>query len=268
MEKYASKKKIKHLKIKSNVGAPKARNIGIKKCSGEWIQFLDADDLLLPNKITNQINIAINYFPSFIVASSFYQSLQGKNTIIEPNKDCFLGLLESNFGNTCSNLFNVNALKKINGWDENLKSSQEYDLMFRLVKKNCKYIIDNEKLTIVRQREFGQISTSNSKLKWNQYLSLRLQIIEYLKTNNSKYYLKNEQKIKQVLFDILRILAKYDLDNAFKVYSKELTKFKPKKSSNTTRRYIFLFSILGFELTEKILNIIKSKYDISYHTKF
>ena len=37
-----------------NSGAPSARNNGIKNASGEFIQFLDSDDFLYPNKIKNQ----------------------------------------------------------------------------------------------------------------------------------------------------------------------------------------------------------------------
>ena len=36
-------------------GANNARNLGIEKSSGLWIQFLDADDILYPSKITLQM---------------------------------------------------------------------------------------------------------------------------------------------------------------------------------------------------------------------
>ncbi|HEY4324125.1 MAG TPA: glycosyltransferase family 2 protein [Mucilaginibacter sp.] len=39
----------------SNKGASAARNTGLKEAKGDYIQFLDADDLLSPNKIEEQI---------------------------------------------------------------------------------------------------------------------------------------------------------------------------------------------------------------------
>ncbi len=45
---------------KTNGGLSSARNFGIEKSKGEYIQFLDADDILAPGKIDAQICMAIN----------------------------------------------------------------------------------------------------------------------------------------------------------------------------------------------------------------
>jgi glycosyltransferase involved in cell wall biosynthesis len=37
-----------------NMGLPASRNVGISACEGDYIQFLDADDLLFPQKIDFQ----------------------------------------------------------------------------------------------------------------------------------------------------------------------------------------------------------------------
>src|SRR5688500_16397229 len=45
----------------SRKGAPFARNKGLELAMGEWIQFLDADDLLENDKIQHQLEIAANH---------------------------------------------------------------------------------------------------------------------------------------------------------------------------------------------------------------
>lgn len=43
--------------IQQNKGASAARNYGLKEAKGDYIQFLDADDILSPDKIEGQMNI-------------------------------------------------------------------------------------------------------------------------------------------------------------------------------------------------------------------
>jgi glycosyltransferase involved in cell wall biosynthesis len=45
------------LRHPANVGLPSTRNTAIKRSTGEWIAFLDADDVWLPDKIASQIEL-------------------------------------------------------------------------------------------------------------------------------------------------------------------------------------------------------------------
>src|SRR4051812_22218363 len=42
-----------------NLGAPLSRNNGLEAASGDFIQFLDADDLLMPEKIAHQVEMIL-----------------------------------------------------------------------------------------------------------------------------------------------------------------------------------------------------------------
>lgn len=48
--------RIKYLKNEKNSGAALTRNRALKEAKGEWIAFLDSDDLWVPKKLEHQIN--------------------------------------------------------------------------------------------------------------------------------------------------------------------------------------------------------------------
>ena len=49
-------KRIRYFKNKKNSGAALTRNKAMRKAQGEWIAFLDSDDLWMPEKLERQID--------------------------------------------------------------------------------------------------------------------------------------------------------------------------------------------------------------------
>ena len=71
---------------KQNGGLSSARNLGIEKAIGNYIQFLDSDDVLLPSKIEDSI-AKINLFKEEkfkLVISNFRMFVDDKNVTQEP----------------------------------------------------------------------------------------------------------------------------------------------------------------------------------------
>lgn len=170
-------------------GAPAARNCGLSKAKGEWIQFLDADDELLPDKLQTQYAIA-QYSNADVVAGDclLKYDTNGKitNIIRAVENNTWKGLINSKLGITSSNLWRKAALNNVGGWDETLTSSQEYDLLFRLLKNNAQIIPDNTINTIV-YFSTDSVSKSKSKDKMRHILDnrigLRLNIKKYLESS-------------------------------------------------------------------------------------
>jgi glycosyltransferase involved in cell wall biosynthesis len=159
-------------------GAPAARNTGLRRARGEWIQFLDADDELMPDKLEHQLNIANNTEAGVVAGEcvlTYTNNGNPKEIIRHVDQDVWRGLINSNLGITSANLWLKQALDAINGWDENITSSQEYDLLFRLMKNRTMIIPDPVVNTII-YFSANSISKSSDKEKLKKILDNRINL--------------------------------------------------------------------------------------------
>ena len=121
-----------------NSGAPKSRNRGFDQSSGEYIAFLDADDLWTPDKLEAQLK-ALQNNPEAAVAYSWTDHIDesgqflysGRHLTI--NGNVYPELLVQNFLENGSNpLIRRQAFAEIQGFDESLLGGQDRDLYLRL----------------------------------------------------------------------------------------------------------------------------------------
>lgn len=86
-------KRIKVIDIENN-GVSNARNIGLKKASGEYIQFIDADDYIATNMLEKMISIVKEYNPDIIINA--IQMITEKKENINKIKPVFYGMTDIN----------------------------------------------------------------------------------------------------------------------------------------------------------------------------
>ncbi|MFC5190295.1 glycosyltransferase family 2 protein [Algoriphagus aquatilis] len=168
---------------RQNLGASASRNLGLKYCSNNWIQFLDADDELLLEKISKQLSL-LGDNVSLVVSNSIW--INNKRTLnVFHSSDLWGDLILARLGNTCSNLWSKKAILNSGGWNESLINTQEYDLMFRISKQNPNIVFDSNFNTIVYEVP-NSISRSNHliNIKFENQVKLRKEIFEYLKDSN------------------------------------------------------------------------------------
>ena len=257
LEKLQKNSPIKMQLVKQkNQGASAARNKGLSLAKGDYFQFLDADDVLLPEKIQHQMDLALeNGIPELIVGSYRRQNGAGQTLFerVYKNSDqseVWLMLMKTNLGITSANLFNSEFFRNGGRWDESMKSSQEYKLMFQILQQYDRVIFDSVVHTIIQARDSGSISQMNAKGNWIRYVQMRVDILEFLKHNKKNL---DYRRAYQILFDAIRALYPYDPPTAIQFYKNHIPgEFSPEVSDFTSARYIKLYKMLGFELAESL----------------
>jgi glycosyltransferase involved in cell wall biosynthesis len=231
-------------------GASMARNKGIKMAKGEWVQFLDSDDRINPTKIEYQLQLKNIDKASLIVGNYFVENEKG----IHPNfnlKNMWEALIRGKLGFTSANLWRKNIVDEVNGWD-NLNSSQEYHLMFKILKQNVTIIYDSNFNTYKNNKNENSITKSNLTGNMKRFIDLRIQIWQYLKESN---LLTNmlEDSLKTIVFDSVKILYDYNPIEGKMYYEQHVqNKFKPMVSSANSHFYLFWLDFIGFAYVQYV----------------
>ena len=157
-----------------NSGACKARNLAFEKSIGDYIQYLDADDLLSENKIENQIKDLKNTDYKTIAFCSHTRDLgefnKGiyKTQIIEHSYEKPLNLLLDIFngkGNVLVHcwLCSRRLIEETGSWHEEIHKAQDSDFFVRLILKCNRVLFSYETLVFYRILTNSVSTTLNVK---------------------------------------------------------------------------------------------------------
>jgi glycosyltransferase involved in cell wall biosynthesis len=144
--------RIKYFK-KENGGVASALNLGIEKMTGEYFSWLSHDDVYYQNKIEKQVSAMSDHNTSEIILYSDYAIMNSKSEIVGStcfHKSHLVSRLNASyyplfFGliHGCTLLIPKNLFDKFGVFNEKLKTTQDYDLWFRIFKNiNVLYIPD------------------------------------------------------------------------------------------------------------------------------
>jgi len=128
----------KALLINKHEGPGAARNKGIKSASGDWVSFLDSDDLWNDNKLERVVGYILENEDIDLVCHSLVAIDGSKETLMNPLKyfnnkiDPFLSIYRENCLYTSALTIKKNLLYQAGLFDNILPSSQDLDLWLRL----------------------------------------------------------------------------------------------------------------------------------------
>lgn len=238
---------------KDNGGLSCARNFGLKKASGHFVQFLDADDILRPEKLNASINQLKKIEENNVVITNF-ELFTNNSLKTEPaychlsldffNLDAILNKWDFEFSIPihCA-IFPLQLVKEI-GFNQELKAKEDWYFWIQLFQKNINVSYLDVPMVLYRKH-------SESMTKSNQFMA--------------KNHILVLDKIKEII--PAEVYQKFLLNQTlkyFKMTNKAHLKMVKLKNSNTYVGGLFIKKILSkvglLSVGKKILNIIVQNF--------
>jgi glycosyltransferase involved in cell wall biosynthesis len=169
-----------------NRGGNHARNLGFKLSSGDYIQYLDADDYLLPEKLERQVK-ALDEDHADLVYSDWrykYHTPDGGEFLDDihisgPKPDLLEAVLVDRWVAPVALLFTRDAVFRSQGWDESLRAAQDRDFLISVLINGAKAAYSPGCYSIYRRHGDNTVSTSNHEV----WIASHWQLMEKAEAN-------------------------------------------------------------------------------------
>ncbi len=190
--------RIQLIEKKENSGAADTRNRGIKEAKGQYIAFIDSDDVWHKDKLKKQLMFMQENSCS-ISFTNYYLVLNDMQTPFDSlqKKVCYPDILRFNYLACSTVMYDQFALGKV--YMPNIRSRQDWGLWISLIKK-AKYALGmNDYLMYYTVRD-NSISSKKSRLiKYHWYIYREHVGFNYLKTlyyfiNNLFLHFKHKKR--------------------------------------------------------------------------
>lgn len=174
-------------------GPQGARNTGIEISRGEYLIFLDSDDLLSNTCISNRIKIAVEMpdfelfcFPTGIFMNKPFDTNYCWNYLTTSKSDILRFLMQDMPWHTCGAFWKRSLINLLEGWDENLLCWQDWDIHLRMLfKKDINYYkcpSQRECIDNFYRKDWARTSISSTEKGKKQMLN-KMYLMSKIKNN-------------------------------------------------------------------------------------
>jgi glycosyltransferase involved in cell wall biosynthesis len=231
-------------------GGNGARNYGFKMSRGEYVNWLDSDDLMVAEKLEIQISkILISNLDictcSVVFFEKFYEEKQDQTQALNSDNLLFDFIRRRIVFYTPSVILRANKLKEDRlFFDEELKAAQEWEFFSRVLYSFENYDSIRKPLVLVRKHENSITYSVFNNRMWH-YSNARLKVYKFLKESNA-ISLELEQFFKNYFMEsYFRLITMKLYFQAFKILNLTHLKFFNIKVYIKAMTYLILKSLTG-----------------------
>lgn len=172
--------RVKYISYKYNKGQSHARNVGIKNSNGEYLAFLDSDNIWTANYLENRMKIIKHRKNEVIVFGNMYTDIEKKGMfpgidaeILNDRKKLIRLMLLSNRIDTNTVMISRGCVDKIGYFDESMRALEDWDYFLRVIQCEDIDVVFDETAMV-----FHTVSKDSLSLKSELFLSNRLEIFK------------------------------------------------------------------------------------------
>lgn len=245
-----------------NRGAPAARNRALELASGEWVQYLDADDYLMPHKIADQL-AALQTLPETDViygpeTVEWREGGEVRTTVlpIDPPHDPWYLLALWRLPQTGAPLWRRAALLDIGGWREDQPCCQEHELYLRLLIAGKRFTYHSSGGAVYRRFATGTLSTKDLPRARAERMKIERRLEEHL---DAKGELSDQRQwaIDQARFNMARSAWPVDRAEAQRLHDAISSRHFRPVGLAAPRVYRLAYRLVGFERSEILAKVFR-----------
>lgn len=164
--------RIHYLKNEKNSGAAISRNKALREAKGQWIAYLDSDDLWMPEKLEKQIKFMEENGCAFSYTNYEEIDVDGNKTGVKvtgPKKITKTGMFNYCWPGCLTVMYDANKIGLIQ--IEDIKKNNDYAMWLKVCRKADCYLLD-EILGQYRKGRVGSVSTHSIRtmIGWHYIL--------------------------------------------------------------------------------------------------
>lgn len=155
--------RIRFFKNEKNSGAAVSRNKALREAKGQWVAFLDSDDLWMPDKLEKQIRFMMDNGYSFSYTNYKEIDTDGNETgvmVTGPKHVTKTGMYNYCWPGCLTVMYDATKVGLVQITD--IKKNNDYAMWLKVCKKAECYLLD-ECLAMYRRGRVGSVSTHSIK---------------------------------------------------------------------------------------------------------